>query len=169
MEAAIAKEAMDGLPVPNEITAMILDHLEWVDAVAAAWVNKQWRKLLTTGRWRDKMPRWSHWDARTYMAKMAARGHLEVLRRARKNRCPWDCRPCTRAAARGHLEVLKWARAEGCAWSTHTSVAAASYGHLEILKWLRAGGCPWFRNHALRSAIAHGHGAVAEWIASQNE
>lgn len=155
--------------MPNEITAMILDNLDWVDAVAATWVSRQWRQLLTTGRWRDRRPRSSHWNARVYMATVASRGHLEVLRWARENGCPWDDGPCTEAVKHGHLEVLKWARTNGCAWGTHTTLAAASHGQLEALKWLRAGGCPWFKACALRSAIAHGHQEAAEWIASQSE
>ena len=41
---------------------------------------------------------------------------------------PW------RAAENGHLEVLKWARANGCPWNEETCRAAASSGHLEMLK-----------------------------------
>nr|UDO47194.1 ankyrin repeat [Pandoravirus massiliensis] len=169
MEAVREKEDRDGLPVPNEITAMILDNLDWVDVVAAIWVSRQWRQVLTTGRWRDRRAKWTHYNARTYMAELAARGHLEVLRWARKNKYPWDDRVCTEAARRGHLEVLKWARAERCLCSTRTTLAAASHGQLEALKLLRAGGCPWFKETCWRSAIAFGHREVEEWITSQNE
>jgi hypothetical protein len=41
-------------------------------------------------------------------------GHLEVLKWARANDCPWDFRTCAFAAKGGHLETLKWARANGC-------------------------------------------------------
>ena len=47
------------------------------------------------------------------------------------------------AAGGGHLEVLKWARANGCPWDEATCAWAAKYGHLEVLKWARENGCPW--------------------------
>ena len=44
----------------------------------------------------------------------AKNGHLEVLKYARENGCPWDEWTCSFAARNGHLEVLKWARENGC-------------------------------------------------------
>jgi hypothetical protein len=41
-------------------------------------------------------------------------GHLEVLKWARENGCPWDELTCANAAERGHLGMLQWARANGC-------------------------------------------------------
>jgi hypothetical protein len=55
------------------------------------------------------------------------------------------------AAKRGHLEVLKWARANGCPWTSDTCSYAAKGGHLQVLKWARANGCPW-NWHAYRLA-----------------
>jgi hypothetical protein len=41
------------------------------------------------------------------MCSNAAReGHLEILKWARKNKCPWDERTCANAAFGGHFEVL---------------------------------------------------------------
>ena len=45
--------------------------------------------------------------------------------------------------AGGHLEVLKWARENDCPWDEYTCRAAAKGGHLETLKWARENGCPW--------------------------
>ena len=70
-------------------------------------------------------------------------GHLETLKWARENDCPWDERTCAFAAKGGHLEVLKWARESGCPWDGLTCTVAAKGGHLEVLKWLRANDCPW--------------------------
>ena len=53
---------------------------------------------------------------------------------------------CGVAARGGHLEVLKWARANGCPWDGRTCAFAAEGGHLEVLKWARANGCPWDEN-----------------------
>ena len=71
-------------------------------------------------------------------SNVARNGHLEVLKWARKNGCPWDEWTCTYAALNGHLEVLKWARKNnGCPWNKWTCENAARKGHLEVLKWLR--------------------------------
>ena len=48
----------------------------------------------------------------------------------------------------GHLEVLKWARANGCPWDEGTCAYAAEGGHLEVLKWARENGCPWDEGRA---------------------
>jgi hypothetical protein len=46
------------------------------------------------------------------------------------------------AAEGGHLETLKWARANGCPWGVDTCAGAAKNGHLDILQYLWANGCP---------------------------
>jgi hypothetical protein len=38
---------------------------------------------------------------------------------------PWDERTCGIAAMGGHLEVLKWARVNGCPWGVWTCAYAA--------------------------------------------
>ncbi|WZN63313.1 hypothetical protein HKI87_07g48610 [Chloropicon roscoffensis] len=43
---------------------------------------------------------------------------------------PWG------AAKNGHLEVLRWARSQGCPWHEDVTYAAAKNGHLKVLKWL---------------------------------
>jgi hypothetical protein len=50
---------------------------------------------------------------------------------------------CARAMQFGHLEVLKWARTNGCPWDKETCTFAAAEGHLECLKWAHTNGCPW--------------------------
>jgi hypothetical protein len=71
----------------------------------------------------------------------AHNGHLDVLKWARANGCPWNWRTCAAAARNGHLEVLQWARANGCPWGEWTCYGAADNGHLEVLQWARANGC----------------------------
>ena len=62
----------------------------------------------------------------------AARGgHLEVLKLARENGCPWDEETCADAAEGGHLEVLQWARENGCPWNWETRDYAAELGYVE--------------------------------------
>ena len=41
-------------------------------------------------------------------------GHLNMLKYAHEEGCPWDKRTCSRAAEEGHKEVLEWAIANGC-------------------------------------------------------
>jgi hypothetical protein len=80
---------------------------------------------------------------RTTCAFAAEGGHLEVLQWARENDCPWDERTCATAAYGGHLDVLKWARENGYPWDERTCAYAAFGGNLEVLKWARENGCPW--------------------------
>jgi hypothetical protein len=47
----------------------------------------------------------------------------------------------------GHLEVLKWARANGCPWNERRARSGEG-GHLEVLKWARENDCPWDETRA---------------------
>ena len=69
-------------------------------------------------------------------------GHLEVLKWAHENGCPWNEYTCSSAARGGHLEVLKWARRMVVLGMT-ILVVVQQGGHLEVLKWARENGCPW--------------------------
>ena len=81
----------------------------------------------------------------------AARGgHLDVLKWARENDCPWDEDTCWRAAVGGDA---KWARANGCPWNKRTCSGGGG-GHLEVLKWA-----------APRTCWAVGRGDVHGWRA----
>ena len=44
-------------------------------------------------------------------------GHLECLKYAHENECPWDKETCSSAAESGHLECLKYAHENGCHWT----------------------------------------------------
>jgi len=80
---------------------------------------------------------------KTYICRCAAwGGHLETLKWARENGCPWNEDTCTGAAYSGQLEALQWARENGCPWNEETCWAAAKGGHLEVLQWARENGCP---------------------------
>ena len=69
--------------------------------------------------------------------------HLDVLKFAHENGCPWDRKTCEMAACRGHLDVLKYAHENGCPWDVWTLEHAVRHGHLDVLKYLRENGCPW--------------------------
>ena len=49
-------------------------------------------------------------------ANAAEGGHLECLKYAHENGCPWDEWTCSMAAFNGHLECLKYAHENGCPW-----------------------------------------------------
>ena len=79
-----------------------------------------------------------------YICNTAARnGHLECLKCAHENGCPWDEYTCALAAANGNLNCLKYAHENGCPWHQWTCRFAAEYGHLDCLKYAYENGCPW--------------------------
>ena len=65
-------------------------------------------------------------------------GHVDVLKWAHENGCPWDEGTCTWAASRGHLNVLKYAHENGCPWDERTCKYAAEGGHLDMLTYAHA-------------------------------
>ena len=94
----------------------------------------------------------------------ALNGHLEILKWARENGCPWDSNTCANAALNGHLEVLKWARENGCPWDSATCTYAAENGHLEVLVWAQENGCPWDYEKCLNIAKQMNHTAIIDWL-----
>ena len=89
-------------------------------------------------------------------------GHLDILKWARANGCPWSEETCEEAAWGGHLETLQWARANGCPWDESTCFGAALGGHLEILQWARANGRPW-EVRTCEKAARRGHLEILQW------
>jgi hypothetical protein len=102
------------------------------------------------------------WGALTCSA--AARGHLAVLQWARQQGCPWGETTCSEAALGGHLEVLQWAQQQGCPWGETTLSEAALGGHLEVLQWARQQGCPWDQRVSAGAARS-GHWELLQWAA----
>jgi hypothetical protein len=97
----------------------------------------------------------------TYSAALRS-GHLEVLRWARHQGCPWDERGIAVAARNGHLEVLKWMRDNHCSWNSQTCEMAARNGHLELLKFVREHDCPWDAK-CCTAAARGGHLETLQW------
>jgi hypothetical protein len=50
----------------------------------------------------------------------AAKGHIECLKYAHENGCPWKEDTCTQAALGGHIECLKYAHENGCHWAFYS-------------------------------------------------
>jgi hypothetical protein len=92
---------------------------------------------LTQLKWRLS----EGWPSDDACSDAARNGHLDVLKWARANGCPWDEWTC--AYATRYFHILKWARENGCPWDADTCSWAAGNGHLDVLKWARANGCPW--------------------------
>ena len=61
---------------------------------------------------------------------------------------------CKNAAQGGHLEVLRWARANGCPWDEATCASAAESGHFEVLKWACETGARGMVRRARKRRIA---------------
>jgi hypothetical protein len=74
-----------------------------------------------------------------------------------------DKRTCTAVARGGHLEMLKYARSNGCPWDEGTCAAAARGGHLDVLRWARANGCPWDSTAVMIQAANESHREVLDW------
>ena len=53
----------------------------------------------------------------------------------------WDENVCSSASKNGHLECLKYAHENGCPWDIKTYNNAVSHRHLECLKYARENGC----------------------------
>ena len=55
--------------------------------------------------------------------------------------CPWNKHTCRYAVDQGHVEVLRWARQNGCPWHAQTrDRAAAELGYTDDLGNLVAAG-----------------------------
>lgn len=76
----------------------------------------------------------------------AVRGHLECLKYAHENGCPWGEKICSSAAQYGHLDCLKYAHENGCPWDEWTTIEASKYrDSVECLKYAIENGCPMDR------------------------
>ena len=57
---------------------------------------------------------------------------------------------CELAATNGHLECLKYAHENGCPWNSGTCKFAAENSHLECLKYAHENGCPYNKTELLK-------------------
>ena len=65
----------------------------------------------------------------------AMNGHLDCLKYAHENGCPWSENTCYSAARYGHLDCLKYAHKNGCSWTKETCIAATENNHVDCLKY----------------------------------
>ncbi len=120
--------------LPNELLSNILLLLHPVGRVVCKSVCYRWYQILT---------RLGPFSCDGFAATVACEGHLNVLRWARSQGCPWNEETCAKAAWGGHLEVLQWLRSQGCPWNAWTYAFAVLGGHLEVFQWVRSQGCLW--------------------------
>ena len=140
--------------LPPEILDKVVEQLGWFQTTFAM-AGRTCREAVKRVPDKRVQPR--------FTCMYAARdGHLEVLKWARRNGCPWDEKTCAEAARGGHLEVLRWARENGCPWDEMTCARAANGGHLEVLQWLRQNGCPW-DSYTCMFAAEGGELEVLQW------
>src|SRR5687767_10642909 len=63
------------------------------------------------------------------------------------SQCEWSSQTCQYAAEGGHLNVLKWARRNDCPWDSNTANEAYLYYRktidILVLQWVLENGCPW--------------------------
>ena len=81
--------------------------------------------------------------------------------------CPWYSENvCFLAALHGHLEVLRWARSQGCPWNKSLTWTAAMSGQLKVLVWLIKEECPYNKRQCREAAARGGERArkVLEWL-----
>ncbi|CAB9503157.1 ankyrin repeat protein [Seminavis robusta] len=83
---------------------------------------------------------------RAEYCRAAQNGHLDVLKYAHDNGCPWHEYTCFYAAMGGHYDILEYAHTHGCRWDSLTSHHAAAGGHIDCLKYAHENNCPWDAN-----------------------
>ena len=120
--------------------------------------EKTTNEYLEDRKWRPQFRR--SWEF--YVTKIAAKhGHLDCLKLAHLEDCPWNENTCYYAAYFGHLDCLAYAHENGCEWGESTYNAASGNGHLDCLKYLHEKGCTWdgckFDKHVCRNAAMMGH------------
>jgi hypothetical protein len=119
--------------VDLDLVPFSVESVSWEDALCAGSLRLLKRLKAST------LVNWSPSDCAT----SALLGHLEILKWARSQNCPWDVRTCAGAALNRHFETLKWARSQGCPWDDLTCIHAGLNGHIETVIWARSQGCPW--------------------------
>ncbi len=150
---------MDTLPV--ELLSIILYLVD--DSVVCKFVCKLWASLVPVGVVGD------------YAGRLACRGHLGLLKWARKNGCLCTCRLYLIAAEYGHINILQWVFGkERLAYHYYAvCFAAARGGRVDVLRWVSV--C-WsdghykmlcnyiFMSRIVRTAAKHGHLNVIIWV-----
>lgn len=75
--------------------------------------------------------------------RAAMAGRISVLMHMEANGIEWrHADVCAAAAMKGHLHVLKWARKHGCAWDDRVCNLSDANGWEHVRFWADRNGCP---------------------------
>nr|UDO47193.1 ankyrin repeat [Pandoravirus massiliensis] len=74
------------------------------------------------------------WYDGACLVPAAVHGHLDVIKYASENGCPWHYGVCAAAEAYGHVDCLRYAYEAGCHWRGECDEAAGN-GHTDVLRY----------------------------------
>ena len=115
-DLAVLRAVSRGMRAAVDATGRKVEEFKKDDAVERGYVS-----TLKCLRRRGRLS-----DVRLLCAAAARVGDLEGLKALRRaENFPWGVSTCGFAALGGHLEVLKWARENGCPWDEKTRTIAA--------------------------------------------
>ena len=118
--------------IPRDIKNEILGEAKLPDPMDRALVRAVSRSMRdavdATGRDIEKL------NTSTECRDAAKLGWLSTLKNRLRRGILHKPSVCTSAAEFGHLEIVKWARENDCPWDELTCAHAAGGGRLEILK-----------------------------------
>ena len=84
-------------------------------------------------------------------------GHIDILKWARENGCPWDETTIVSAIKNGHLDVTKFILEQECLYKGNICNCAITFGQLEMLIWLQSEG---YKTDEFSGVIAAGNGQL---------
>jgi hypothetical protein len=122
-DLAVLRAVSRGMRAAVDATGRKVQEFKEDDAVQRGYVSTL-KCLRRRGRLSDEC---------LLCAAAATIGDLEGLKalRGEGGSFPWDEETCACAAYGGHLEVLKWARENGCPWDEWVRQLAALRGYVE--------------------------------------
>ncbi|AVK76689.1 Ankyrin repeat domain containing protein [Pandoravirus macleodensis] len=79
------------------------------------------------------------WYDGACLVPAAVHGHLDVIKYAHENGCPWHYGVCSAAEAYGQVDCLRYAHGAGCYWRGECDEAAGN-GHTDVLRYAKEKG-----------------------------
>ena len=100
-------------------------------------------------------------DNNIHCTESAAKGgNLEVLKHVRQLGFQWSNKVCILAAKNGHLDMIKWARSQECPWNPSKMFPAAvtcRTNQLDLYEWLWQQECPFDAEETFLRASKNGN------------
>ena len=127
-DLAVLRAVSKGMRDAVDATGRKVEEYEEYDAAFSGYVS-----TLKCLRRRGRLS-----DVSFLCAATAGVGDLEALKAlCRAENFPWDEMTCDLAARGGHLEVLKWAHENDCPWGVYTCSHAAGENHQRLCQHLQ--------------------------------